>query len=162
MEALTIKTKICPRCTEEKRVGEFGKNASRSDGLSHYCRLCHRRAVAENRARGIAGEPLRSRPPPKPKREYTRTFKATRSNFRSSIRRKYGITVADFDRLLIDQSGRCVGCLLPMLRPYVDHDHETDAVRGLLCMWCNSALGQAMDDPEVLRRLAEYLEATAL
>lgn len=85
---------------------------------------------------------------------------ARRSDFRGAIRRKYGLSVADFESLLIAQSGRCAGCLEPMLRPYVDHDHDNDEVRGLLCMWCNAALGQVMDDPAVLRRLAEYLEGS--
>lgn len=39
----------------------------------------------------------------------------------------------------------------------VDHDHETGAVRGLLCAMCNRMLGCAKDRPEVLRAGADYL-----
>lgn len=40
----------------------------------------------------------------------------------------------------------------------VDHDHETGVVRGLLCHKCNTAIGLLRDDPEVLRRAADYLD----
>lgn len=41
---------------------------------------------------------------------------------------------------------------------HVDHDHTTGAVRGFLCSGCNSALGLVKEDPERLRKLAEYIE----
>lgn len=39
-----------------------------------------------------------------------------------------------------------------------DHDHRTGEHRGWLCQQCNSALGFARDDVEVLRGLIAYLE----
>jgi hypothetical protein len=44
----------------------------------------------------------------------------------------------------------------------VDHDHRTGAVRGLLCVDCNVALGRFKDDIEAVRRAAEYLGLWAL
>lgn len=41
----------------------------------------------------------------------------------------------------------------------IDHDHRTGQVRGVLCHFCNLAVGQAGDDPVVLRALADYLDA---
>lgn len=51
-----------------------------------------------------------------------------------------------------------------------DHDHACcptiptcgHCLRGRLCQACNHALGNAKDDPRVLRRLAEYLEVKRL
>ena len=48
----------------------------------------------------------------------------------------------------------------------VDHDHTCcpgdsscpNCRRGILCSWCNTALGYAMDSPDLLRRMADYLE----
>lgn len=39
-----------------------------------------------------------------------------------------------------------------------DHDHTTGDFRGWLCSSCNLALGNVKDDPELLRKLAEYLD----
>lgn len=40
----------------------------------------------------------------------------------------------------------------------LDHDHKTLKFRGWLCEPCNTALGRVRDNPETLRKLAEYLE----
>ena len=69
--------------------------------------------------------------------------------------------------MLEDQEGQCFICLSSIsfgTRGYsknsanVDHDHKTGKVRGILCGHCNSMLGHSFDNPEVLRRAAEYLE----
>lgn len=41
---------------------------------------------------------------------------------------------------------------------HVDHCHESGKIRGVLCHGCNLALGNAEDNPERLRALADYLE----
>jgi hypothetical protein len=77
------------------------------------------------------------------------------------IERRYGITMVQYEQALEWQGGRCAICLnRPRSRKLaVDHDHKTGAVRGLLCSRCNHRmLGAAREDPEVLRRAADYLE----
>lgn len=73
------------------------------------------------------------------------------------LKRRYGITAADADRMLREQGGLCAIC---RERPaaHVDHDHRTGRVRRLLCFTCNSGLGNFRDDPELLRLAADYLE----
>jgi len=61
-------------------------------------------------------------------------------------RLRYGITLADYDRMLAEQGGKCLICERGKSGSKnqafaVDHDHKTGAVRGLLCIKCNSALG---------------------
>jgi hypothetical protein len=43
-------------------------------------------------------------------------------------------------------------------RMHLDHCHQSGQVRGVLCRNCNVALGLMADNPERLRRAAEYLE----
>lgn len=74
----------------------------------------------------------------------------------------YGLTLAQYDELLIASCGRCAICNAQFenapKEPNVDHDHETDEVRGLLCGRCNKAIGFMDDDPERLVAAAEYLK----
>lgn len=81
---------------------------------------------------------------------------------------RYGITVGEFDQMLAEQDGVCVVCGISGAEGsrfgvlVVDHDHQTGAVRGLLCSKCNSGIGLLGDDPAVLRRAAEYVAKSAL
>ena len=65
-----------------------------------------------------------------------------------------------------EQDGVCAICLQPetllhqngnVRRLVVDHNHETDEVRALLCTKCNLMVGNSLDNPELLERAAEYL-----
>lgn len=62
--------------------------------------------------------------------------------------------------MLEAQGGMCAVCVQPLSisKSHVDHDHGTGGVRGILCFNCNGGLGQFKDDPERLRRAAQYLE----
>jgi hypothetical protein len=42
-------------------------------------------------------------------------------------------------------------------RLYVDHDHETGKVRGLLCNACNTGIGLFEEDPERLMSALSYV-----
>ena len=80
----------------------------------------------------------------------------------ASLKHLYGITIEEYEEILAIQEYACEICQQPIgqesKRPYVDHDHETGKLRGLLCQNCNSVLGLAHDSPEVLRRAADYIE----
>jgi Recombination endonuclease VII len=102
------------------------------------CKECHNRRKRERRA---------ERPTPTEKyRQYR-------------LKWAYGITPADYDRMLRAQGGVCGICKRPSefgLR--VDHCHTTGRVRGLLCTQCNPGVGYFDDDPARLRAAAAYLE----
>lgn len=73
--------------------------------------------------------------------------KVARSGFDRGRRlRKFGISEEDYGSMLTSQGGVCAICGgSPDTRwkiLAVDHDHDTDEVRGLLCMTCNTMLGR--------------------
>lgn len=76
---------------------------------------------------------------------------------------KYGITDHQYRTMVAGQGGVCAACGNPPRngkgrRLHVDHDHATGVIRGLLCMGCNIAIGQAKENPARLRAMADYLE----
>ena len=74
---------------------------------------------------------------------------------RSHLKRKYGMTIEQYDAMLEAQGGGCFICGRPPredISLHVDHDHSTGKVRGILCFCCNNALADFQEDPALLRR----------
>jgi hypothetical protein len=80
---------------------------------------------------------------------------------RGRMRRDYGITPEDYERMYAEQGGRCAICQVERPRLLVDHNHTTRAVRGLLCRACNFALGFLRDNPVSAAAAAAYLTSYA-
>lgn len=78
------------------------------------------------------------------------------------IEKTYGISLESFEQMLEDQEGCCFICRKPFEQEsdaHLDHCHVSGSVRGLLCSNCNNGLGRFLDNPEFLRRAADYLES---
>ena len=77
------------------------------------------------------------------------------------MRLSYGLTPEDYDALAESQGGRCAICgggpNGPGSRLHVDHCHDSQRVRGLLCAKCNTAVGLLDNDPARAEALASYL-----
>lgn len=81
--------------------------------------------------------------------------------------RAYGITAEEYAALLDGQGGLCAVCSRPETAKRrgivktlaVDHDHDTGAIRGLLCTKCNTAIGLLDDSEERIAALARYMAA---
>ena len=85
------------------------------------------------------------------------TIAATRAY---NIRRNYDLTIDAYEAMVVGQGGVCAVCRRPEAdngHLAVDHDHRTNAIRGLLCKRCNTLLGMADDDIEVLAEAITYL-----
>jgi hypothetical protein len=80
----------------------------------------------------------------------------------NNMRRQYGISVAEFNSLLELQNHSCAICNKHITairrRMNIDHDHETNKVRGILCTGCNTGLGHLGDNVEGLKKAIAYLE----
>lgn len=85
------------------------------------------------------------------------------------LKHKYGVTHQEFVDQWNSQGGCCAICegKLPDLMTYesrrrgyaIDHNHQTGAFRGILCLHCNSLLGMARDSEAILRKAIGYLVA---
>ena len=85
-----------------------------------------------------------------------------KSSKESHFKKKYGLTLAERDAIFTRQGDACAACgetdIEKAGRWVVDHCHEHQVVRGILCYRCNVALGLIKDNPATLRALADYLE----
>lgn len=93
-------------------------------------------------------------------RENWRTNAACRERHAlTRIERLYGLSAAQYRRMLAAQKGVCAICKRPPRHRAlcVDHCRVTKQVRGLLCNNCNTGLGLFGDDPARLRAAAAYL-----
>ena len=72
---------------------------------------------------------------------------------------KLGVSEGVYAMMLLDQDSRCAICRNKWKRKlYVDHCHQTNRVRGLLCGPCNTAIGLLGDNLEGVLRAVEYLK----
>jgi hypothetical protein len=83
------------------------------------------------------------------------------------IKRRYGITIEDYNVMLINQQGGCAICQKPSgftksgrCSLHVDHNHQTNKVRGLLCARCNCLVGylDKSNSFELVNSVRSYLE----
>lgn len=75
--------------------------------------------------------------------------------------KKYGLTELDYESLLKKQHGVCAICKRPeaqVKKLAVDHCHDENKIRGLLCMRCNVGLGNFEDNPNLLKAALMYLQ----
>lgn len=84
------------------------------------------------------------------------------TQFKSKLKRLYGITPEDYYTLFVNQNGQCNICGIHQAelknRLDTDHCHITGKVRGLLCHKCNKALGLFKDSSEILEKASKYLK----
>jgi hypothetical protein len=81
------------------------------------------------------------------------------------LMRYYGIDLAKYQEMLLAQNGVCAICFKPetsvvngKIKPLaVDHCHNSEKIRGLLCARCNQAVGLFGEDVNVLSNAIEYL-----
>lgn len=80
--------------------------------------------------------------------------------------RQYGLTEAERAAIFSDQGGLCAICRKAPSEGkgswngkalHIDHDHEFDYVRGMLCSNCNRGLGCFQDSTDLLAAAGRYL-----
>lgn len=120
-------TKRCSTCQECKPLTEFSPKLPTA--LASSCRACRKEKYKH------------------PRRE-------------QRLAQNFNISVQAYEELLAAQGGVCAICKKPPpenRRLAVDHCHDSEVVRGLLCTACNIAIGALDDNPENLERAIKYL-----
>lgn len=129
--------KRCAQCKELKSKSEFHKHNNAKDGLKCYCKSC---SNARQRGDHVHDNP---------------------AFLNRRMLRKYGITLEEYNVLFLKQEGKCAICGVYQKdlskRLYVDHDHKTGIIRGLLCYKCNTGLGQFNDNIKLIENTLNYL-----
>lgn len=77
-----------------------------------------------------------------------------------NLKKCYGITLHEFEKMFDKQGRRCAICrgiLCHGKNWHVDHDHKTKEIRGILCGWCNTALGKFQENPNILEMAKLYI-----
>tara|TARA_B110000503_G_C7123040_1_gene403338 strand:- start:288 stop:947 length:660 start_codon:yes stop_codon:yes gene_type:complete len=79
-----------------------------------------------------------------------------------NLKSRYGISLHEYNLMLTEQKGKCACCGIHQnelpYKLYVDHDHDTGLIRGLLCSNCNTSIGKLGDNIEGLMKALNYLE----
>ena len=119
---------------------------TKSSGSSEYHREYYRKNKEACKARQL---------------RYNASPKGINTRRESWLKKEYGISVEDYDALLLKQENKCAICDIHQMELKksfdVDHCHKTNKVRGLLCNCCNQAIGLFKDSPENVKRAIEYL-----
>ena len=90
--------------------------------------------------------------------------RADRNSRSSYMRKRYGISIEQYESLLLNSGNACAICsqrpngTRARSRLHVDHCHVTGKFRGMLCPNCNTALGMVKDNIKTLRLMIAYLE----
>lgn len=161
----TSSAKACTRCGETKPLTEFYKTINRHGKPWTYsrCKECQREQMREIHRR----DPSKAAQRYKQRRARLRRARLTAEERALESKRQvdrvraraHGLIPEQLEAMLEGQGGRCAICgrLPGKRRLAIDHDHETNQVRELLCGPCNQGLGFFGDDPDLLMKAASYL-----
>ena len=159
---MTSDTKHCGGCNTDKPLDDFHKNSSRKDGRSTQCKVCintrnkvwYTKNKERHNALGKAN------------------YNANGEKYRDrNYRKKYGITLEQYNQILENQNGLCALCNQPETAMHrksggklrelaVDHCHETGKIRGLLCTKCNVMISNLGDTIERAEKLVKYMKGS--
>ena len=140
--------KKCSKCRITKSLCDFYKKSGSKDVYRSECKTCTKECnmnyVNKNQKR----------------------FK--KSHHKAQLKFRYNITLDEYDKLFEEQNGVCAICGKPetainkhgtVWRLSVDHKHNTNKIRGLLCIRCNRGIGFFEDNINYLINAINYLRS---
>ena len=128
---------VCGTCKDSLSLSSFGVDKSKKSGKRTTCKRCDNKR---------------------------QSFEVKQNQH---FKRSYKLSFNDINNILKNQMGLCGnrGCGVMIVlerttknKAYVDHNHMTGKVRGLLCNSCNLALGHMKENKNRILGLTEYLQ----
>lgn len=133
---MTITWKKCRTCETKRPLEDFYKSKGHKSGRMSWCKFCHSEKV---------------------RAKYNPLVRKDRK-----LKYNYGINLEQYNAKLEEQLGCCAICKTDTPGGngdfYVDHNHQTKQVRGLLCHWCNFMIGQSKESIATLQAGIDYLK----
>lgn len=132
--------KKCSKCSKNKKESCFYID-KRTGSLRSYCKDCGNAMNREWRFKNK--EKVKNQ-----NKKHQTTFK---------LKHIYKIDSEELYSLIEKSNNMCMICSKEE-KLYIDHNHDTNKVRGLLCSKCNLGLGHFNDDIKILLQAIDYLQ----
>jgi len=167
MANLNKHSKECSKCLLILELYSYSKDNSKKDGFHTVCKVCQKKTKS-----------LRTAEAKEVRKIHYNLNKEISSNYHKNknanpevkyklkekhLLKTYDLSLKDLEQLRTDQKFKCAICKkheddCSRKTLFVDHNHNTGKIRGLLCSQCNSALGLFYDNIEVIKAAINYLE----
>lgn len=141
--------KKCNKCNKIKELKHFSRKKSQKDGYNYWCKECCKENASLWQLNNVDKSKTRQSVWAKKNPDKVKNTK---------LKDRYGITLEQYNRMLLQQQDQCKICGMNEKRLFVDHDHVTGKVRGLLCFSCNTALGHFKDSVTFIESALNYLK----
>ena len=136
----------CGKCKQIKDLNGFGKDKRTYSGICNICKECRSKIIPSARTKEARHQ------------QYLKVKEKVRE---WGIVKRYGITLKQYNEMLVKQNYLCAICDKHQSESHkglhVDHCHDTDKIRGLLCSSCNLAIGQLKHNITILTKAIKYL-----
>ena len=167
MADLNKHSKECSKCLITLELNKYSKDNSKKDGFHTVCKSCQKQTKS-----------LRLDKAKEVRKIHYNLNKETSSNYHKvknanpevkyklkekHLLKTYDLSLKDLETLKVTQKFKCAICKkheddCSRKTLFVDHNHDTGKIRGLLCSQCNSAIGLLYDDISILKSAILYLE----
>lgn len=147
----------CSKCLEFFEWSNFYKKSNGPNGHTTECKQCTKKYQDTRRIE---------------RAKYLREYRKNNPDKTKQhiVKSKYGLSKEKYEELILSSNGLCQSCGEPesfmkngeVRSLSIDHDHNTGAVRGLICNSCNRAIGFAKENADRLQACAEYLRRASL
>lgn len=174
-----METKKCTVCGIEKTMDQFYRRPS---GIySSSCKICHcekcrsyrelnpdkikntnKRCYQSKRTERIQKQKEYAAANSERIKEYQKKHRSKDPLYsRKQSLARYGLSVDDFKKMLEKQENKCDICEKEFVKQSdakLDHCHNTNIPRSLLCSHCNTAIGLVYENKKTLSNMILYLE----